>query len=68
MKQLVCEYIKCSAAKPSIPADLPSLVSFKLLRTSSAVIDIFESCGTASICYQYVHKQNSSSLQVVDTV
>ena len=30
--------MKCSAANPSILADLPSLVSFKLLRTSLAVI------------------------------
>ena len=40
---------ECSAAIPSIPADLPSLVSFKLLRTSPAVIVIWDSESTASI-------------------
>ena len=41
--------MKCSSANPSIHADLPSLVSFKLLRTSLAVIPIWDSESTASI-------------------
>ena len=39
--------MKCSAANPPIPADLLSLVSFKLLRISQAVIVIWDSESTA---------------------
>ena len=41
--------MKCSAGNPSSPADLPSLVSFKLLSTSLATIVIWNSESTASI-------------------
>ena len=41
--------MKCSAANPSIPAELPSLIYFKLLRTSLAVIVIWDSESTALI-------------------
>ena len=40
--------MKCSAAKPSIPADLPSFVILLYLNQMAQ--------------HQYVHKQNSSSL------
>ena len=44
--------MECSVANPSIPADLPSLVYFKLLSTSLAAIVIWESESTASIWSQ----------------